>query len=61
MQQGVAGDPRATVLVVDDEQTLREMIGINLNHAGIDVIDAATGLELWNGCRSCVRILLSSM
>jgi len=45
MQQGAGGDPRATVLVVDDEQTLREMIGINLNHAGIDVIDAATGIE----------------
>jgi DNA-binding response OmpR family regulator len=45
MQHGAAGDPQATVLVVDDEQTLREMIGINLNHAGIDVIDAATGIE----------------
>ncbi|MEJ7838403.1 MAG: response regulator transcription factor [Thermomicrobiales bacterium] len=45
MQQGVGGDLRATVLVVDDEQTLREMIGINLKHAGIDVIEVETGNE----------------
>lgn len=45
MQQGAGSDLGATVLVVDDEQTLREMIGINLKHAGLNVIEAETGID----------------
>ena len=45
MQQGLGSDPVATVLVVDDEPTVREMIGLNLKHAGMDVVHAGTGIE----------------
>lgn len=45
MPQGLGSDPVATVLVVDDEPTVREMIGLNLKHAGMGVVDARNGVE----------------
>jgi DNA-binding response OmpR family regulator len=44
-QRSPGSDPNATVLVVDDEPTVREMIAINLRYAGMNVVDAATGVE----------------
>lgn len=38
------GDPSATVLVVDDEPTVREMIAINLKREGLNVAFAEDGL-----------------
>lgn len=34
-----------TILVVDDEQSIRELVGFNLRKAGYDVLEAADGLE----------------
>lgn len=42
---------RRTILVVDDDQGLRELIRISLEHEGYDVIQATNGLE----CLSAVR------
>lgn len=45
MGDGLTPNPTARALIVDDEQTLREMIGINLRQAGIDVVLAESGVE----------------
>lgn len=42
MQQDVATN---RVLIVDDEPTIREMVGLNLRREGIEVFHAATGEE----------------
>jgi DNA-binding response OmpR family regulator len=42
MQQEVATN---RVLIVDDEPTIREMVGLNLRREGIEVFQAATGEE----------------
>jgi DNA-binding response OmpR family regulator len=45
MQGGLTPQATARALVVDDEETLRETIGINLRQAGIDVVLAESGIE----------------
>ena len=40
-----AGSPQSTVLVVDDEQTLRDMLAYNLRREGYRVLTAADGAE----------------
>jgi DNA-binding response OmpR family regulator len=40
-----AGSPQPTVLVVDDEQTLRDMLAYNLRREGYRVLTAADGTE----------------
>jgi two-component system alkaline phosphatase synthesis response regulator PhoP len=42
----------ARILVVDDEQTVREMVGINLRADGYDVVFAADGNEALSVARS---------
>ena len=34
---------RQTILIVDDEADIRELVGFNLNHDGYDVINASSG------------------
>jgi two-component system OmpR family response regulator len=45
VQRQLDSEPNATILVVDDEPTVREMIGINLRYAGMDVIESISGVE----------------
>jgi CheY-like chemotaxis protein len=39
------GEPGLTILVVDDEATVRSLLTLTLRKAGYDVLDAADGLE----------------
>ncbi len=47
-----ASTETARILVVDDEQTVREMVGINLRADGYDVVFAADGNEALSVARS---------
>jgi CheY-like chemotaxis protein len=40
-----AGDPRPTILVIDDEPTIRKSVGRLLERAGYRVCTAGTGVE----------------
>jgi PAS domain S-box-containing protein len=42
---------KGTVLVVDDEDSVREMAVLGLRHAGLEVLEAADGFEALNLCR----------
>lgn len=44
---GKMGDSRAKILAVEDEVGLLEIISLNLEAAGYEVITAADGLEAW--------------
>ncbi len=50
MQTEIRGAKRLSVLVVDDDQALSKLIKRNLEGAGTQVVEAATGLD-------CLRIL----
>ncbi len=41
----MADAPRATVLVIDDEEAHRELVAILLQREGVDVLHAANGAE----------------
>ncbi|HET9624371.1 MAG TPA: response regulator [Kofleriaceae bacterium] len=44
-----------TVVVVEDDEQVREAICDILKEAGLDVIEAGDGLEALHACRSCAR------
>ena len=44
-QRQLDSEPHATILVVDDEPTVREMIGINLRYSGMDVVESISGVD----------------
>lgn len=46
------GEPRATILVVDDEPVLRDTVAYNLRREGFDVVLAADGLEALDVARA---------
>jgi two-component system cell cycle sensor histidine kinase/response regulator CckA len=53
-----------TILVVEDEDTVREMACMALQKRGYQVIQAANGpqaIEVWNQCATPVRLLLTDM
>jgi two-component system alkaline phosphatase synthesis response regulator PhoP len=52
MQQEGTSEPRARVLVVDDEPNIRDMVAINLKREGLDVVFADDGLEAVEAARS---------
>lgn len=49
-----------TILVVDDDDGLRELIRINLEHEGYVVIQAVNGFECVQGCENSDPIWSSS-
>jgi two-component system, cell cycle sensor histidine kinase and response regulator CckA len=56
--------PKQTILVVEDEPTLRALVRKVLERVGYDVIEAPTGLaalELWKEKRPHVDLLLTDM
>ena len=56
--------PKQTILVVEDEPTLRALVRKVLERVGYDVIEAPTGLaalELWTQKRPHVDLLLTDM
>ena len=44
------------VLVVDDEQDIRELLKFYLNKEGYEVIEAADGQELWQFLKMNISI-----
>lgn len=44
-QQNAAADIEATLLVVDDEPNIRELLSTSLRFAGFDVLSAANGTD----------------
>jgi two-component system, cell cycle sensor histidine kinase and response regulator CckA len=56
--------PKQTILVVEDEPTLRALVRKVLERVGYNVIEAPSGLaalELWNQKRPHVDLLLTDM
>ncbi len=56
--------PKQTILVVEDEPTLRALVRKVLERVGFEVIEAPTGLaalELWNQKQPQVDLLLTDM
>jgi two-component system, cell cycle sensor histidine kinase and response regulator CckA len=56
--------PKQTILVVEDEPTLRALVRKVLERVGFEVIEAPSGLaalELWNQKRPHVDLLLTDM
>jgi two-component system cell cycle sensor histidine kinase/response regulator CckA len=56
--------PKQTILVVEDEPTLRALVRKVLERVGYDVIEAPSGLaalELWNQKHPHVDLLLTDM
>lgn len=45
-----------TILIVDDDTSLRELVRINLEHEAITSSKPATGLRGWRGCASIAPI-----
>jgi CheY-like chemotaxis protein len=55
---------KPTILVVEDEPTLRALVRRVLERGGFDVIEAASGLaalQLWNSTKPHVDLLLTDM
>lgn len=53
-----------TILVVEDEQILRELAVVILRDCGYHVLEAATGVEateIWNRHRNLIDLLLTDM
>jgi CheY-like chemotaxis protein len=56
--------PKQTILVVEDEPTLRALVRKVLERVGFEVIEAPTGLaalELWNQKQPQIDLLLTDM
>jgi signal transduction histidine kinase/HAMP domain-containing protein len=55
---------RETILVVEDDESVRTIAVLSLQHLGYQVLEAATGvkaMELWNQHRDQIRLLLTDM